>query len=194
MSRLDDLLKEIDPRKTIDGFGRILDRAINSYERSSSTINDYHELMEELGHFYWHLESEFLGVGDEVNPGSEWNEGMCGRVLEESFGRNYRTTVLEMARSGVGGGLREIYRKIGEVMSGKWAQKKIDYEVIQFQNEAIGDFDLFEKSVREYANRYGHLLPRDLTEKDNCNLKIKFFQVLNSHPYMIKRMREIGKA
>jgi len=194
MSRLSELLRQIDPRNSVDEFSKVADRAINSYDYSSVTIESVDDLFEELGRFYWHLESAFLGIGSGFNPDSGFNRSLCEKILQQSFGSNYRTSVLNMARTGVGGGLLEIYRKIGEAMAHKWADQKIEYEVTNFQNEAMSDFGLFERSVEEYAEDYGHLLPGHMLEKDNCDLKIEFFQVLRNHPHMIKRMREIGKA
>jgi hypothetical protein len=193
MSRLDELLKNIDPSKTIDHFNSIVDKALNSYEYPKSPIKDYDLLMKVLSDFYWYVERKCWGLGTEPDPGDDWKRGFCRQLLEREYGRNFQITVMEMAKSGVGGGLYEIFRKIGEAVAQNWINKKIEMEVGKYHNEIFTSYEVFKGAVKEYADKYGHLLPKGLTENDNADLLIEFIDVLKKHPYMIKHMREIGR-
>jgi hypothetical protein len=193
MSRLDELLKSIDPGKTIDHFNSIVDKALNSYEYPKTQIRDYEHLMKLLSDFYWYVERKCWDLEEKHDPGENWKVGFCTELLEKEFGRNFRITVMEMAKSGVGGGLYEIFRKIGEAVAQNWINKKIEMEVGKYHNEIFASYNVFKEAVREYADKYGHLLPKGLTENDNADLLIEFIEILKKHPYMIKHMREIGR-
>ena len=193
MSKLDDLLKKIDPKNTIDYFNAILDKALNSYRYSTSSIGDFDKLLKVLGDFYWYMEKKMLGLETELEQPEDMRIGFCEDILSKVYGRNYRTAVFDIAKSGVEGGLYGILKKIGEAMARKSAEHRIDIEAANFCNELMNDLKVYDQTVKEYAQKYGHLLPERLIEGGAVDLKINFYEVLKNHPFLVKRMREIGK-
>ena len=47
---------------------------------------------------------------------------------------------------------------------------------------------------QEYLRKYGHLLPTELTEGSAARIHVNFIKVLEEHPNLIKRMRNIGST
>lgn len=193
MTKLDELLKKIDPKNTIDYFNAILDKALNSYHYSMSSISDFDKLLKLLGDFYWYMDKKMLGWDDELEQPEDMRIGFCEEILLKVYGRHYRTAVFDIAKSGVEGGLYGILKKIGEAMARKNAERRIDIAATEFYNELMADLKFYDQTVKEYAEKYGHLLPERLIKDDAIDLKINFYEVLKNHPYLVKRMREIGK-
>jgi hypothetical protein len=193
MTKLDELLKKIDPKNTIDYFNAILDKALNSYHYSTSSIGEIDKLLKVLGDFYWYMEKKMLGLDKDIEQPEDMRIGFCEEILLKVYGRHYRTAVFDIAKSGVEGGLYSILKKIGEAMARKSAEHRIEIEAANFCNELMNDFTVYEQTVKEYAHKYGHLLPERLIEGGTVDLKINFYEVLKNHPYLVKRMREIGK-
>lgn len=193
MTKLDEVLKKIDPKNTIDYFNAILDKALNSYHYSMSSIGDFDKLLKLLGDFYWYMEKKMLGLDDDFEQPEDMRIGFCEEILSKIYGRHYRTAVFDIAKSGVEGGLYGILKKIGETMARKNAERRIDIAAADFCNELMNDLKLYDQTVKEYAEKYGHLLPKRLLEDGTIDLKINFYEVLKNHPYLVKRMREIGK-
>jgi hypothetical protein len=93
----------------------------------------------------------------------------------------------------VEGGLYGIFRKVGEVFARKDAESLIDSEVDDFINEIKHDDSQYEAAIEEYVQKYGQILPQEVTEDDADDIRANFGKALKQHPYLVKRMRELGR-
>jgi DNA-binding ferritin-like protein (Dps family) len=192
MSKLDDLLNKIDPRKTIDRCDSLRDKALNSYEYSNNALRDFNQFTKAMGDFYWHVESTMMGVGKNIVMDDEMRQGFAFQALNEIYGMHGMAAAFSMAQSGVEDGLYGVLKKMGQAIAKKHLENQIGVEVAQFINELMDDFELYDQCVAEYARKYARILPPEYLENDAVDLKINFRQVLENHPYLIRRMSSIG--
>lgn len=193
MSQLDELLDRIDPRKTIDRGNALLDEALNSYPFAKSQVQNQAEFMKICGDFYWHVESTLLDLGPSISPNDKMKQGFALGLLCDIFGKQNTDAAYQIARSGVEGGLFGVLRKMGEAMAKKHVDTQIAVEVSEFINRLMKNLPEYHATAKEYAQKYGQLLPREAREDNAIDIAISFGKILNSHPYMVKRMREIGR-
>jgi len=45
----------------------------------------------------------------------------------------------------------------------------------------------------EYLQKYGHLLPSELTEGSAARIRANLPKVLEEHPHLIQRLRQVGR-
>ena len=45
----------------------------------------------------------------------------------------------------------------------------------------------------EYLDKYGHLLPSEMTESSAARIRGGFFTVLENHPKLVQRLRRVGR-
>ncbi len=196
MSDLTDLLKKIDPSKTIDLYQSRLDEAINSFDVPRPEFENYESLQDYLGEYLWHSECLLGDYGDRLRNDKkmmDYNKGFCTAIFDKHYGGYFRKTTLDMANTGVQGGLRQLLKEINDYVFDKWVESSIAAPVSDFVNRQMKDLEEYKKTVDEYAGLYGHLLPPKMIEDDNWRLYAEFYEVLKRHPYMIKQMREIGR-
>ena len=196
MSDLTELLRKIDPSKTIDLYQSRLDKAINSFHVPKPSFENYEELLNYLGEFYWHVECILGDYGEKLRNDKkmlDYNKGFCTDIFYDHYGGYFKVTTLEMAKTGLHGGLKQLLKEIGEFLLEKRIDSSISSPVSTFVNEKMKDVKEYRKIIDEYANIYGHLLPPKMLEDDCVRLYTEFYDVLKKHPYMIKHMREIGR-
>jgi hypothetical protein len=189
MSKLDDLLNKIDPRMTIDRSDALLDRALNSYAYPGNNVNTFDQFKRIVGDFYWHVDSTMLGV---IPMNEEMRQGFAYQTLNEIYGMHGMNAGFSMAQSGVEDGLYGVLKKMGQAIAKRHLENQIGVAVAQFINELMSDFELYDQCVAEYARKYARILPPEYLEDNAIDLKMNFGQVLENHPYLIKRMRGIG--
>jgi hypothetical protein len=59
--------------------------------------------------------------------------------------------------------------------------------------ESLSTDEKLEAS-KEYLDKYGHLLPPELTSGSAARVRANFLKVLQEHPHMIKRLKNIGRG
>ena len=74
-------------------------------------------------------------------------------------------------------------------MAEKYAQNEISARISDYWNRLTVDEKL--AAVDEYLSKSGHMLPMEFTDGSAVRLKVHFTKVLNEHPKMIRRMRQI---
>jgi len=193
MSKLDELLARIDPVETINGSDERVAHALNSYQYFQSVVTYFDEFELIVGDFYWHVESIMLDAEGKINPKDIIKQKYARQVLNEIYGPHGSATAFSIANTGVEGGLYGIYRKVGEVFARKDAESLIDSEVDDFINEIKHDDSQYEAAIEEYVQKYGQILPQEVTEDDADDIRANFGKALKQHPFLVKRMRELGR-
>jgi hypothetical protein len=193
MSKLDDLLARIDPNRTIYDSDSLLAQALNSYQYSRSVVTDWSQFQKILGDFYWHVESIMLGVQGKVDPDDGMNQGFARQVLDQIYGGHGSATAFSIAQSGAEGGLYGVLKKVGEASARKYTERHIDYEVDRYVSELMRDYSQYEAAVDDYVQKYASILPAEALANGAVDIKINFGKALKQHPYIVKRMRELGR-
>jgi hypothetical protein len=188
-TKLDKLLYNIDPARTIDQVSARVDKAINSFRVQRHVIKQWGEFQFVLARFFCHLENFILHIRPPraLNPNMDWSR--CCRLIIKEFGADGQRAAFEMVRTGAEGGLYGVLRAVGRRMVVIYAGNEISSRVNFFWNNLSVNEKL--SVSKEYLKKFGHLLPRELTERGAIRIRANFTKVLKEHPYLIRRMRNV---
>ena len=190
-SQLEQLLASIDPAKTYEPTFAWANRAINTFEQKSAHIENRDEFVECLTRFFCHVEATVLKINHSVYSDSEFHWGRCQNLLCHLYGPNGEKTAFEMARSGHDGGLYAVLKGLALRMGEEYAENEIAARASDFIDRLTSE----EMSVAmdEYIEKYGRLLPSEMTERGAGRIKANFYKVLKHHPKMLRTLRNVGR-
>ena len=191
MSKLASLLESIDPSRTIDKIASRIDQAFNSFDRPRPTTDDWNEYEEFLADFFRHLENYGRKSVPELDDPIVFYWGRCEKLLDKAFGPRGYKAAFEMASTGKDGGLYQVLKTIADQLAEEYSQNTISALVSNYYNSLTHDEKLTEPD--EYIRDYGHLLPPKMTEGSAVRVRGFFPRVLEEHPRMIRRMRQIRR-
>lgn len=186
---LDRLLASIDPSRTIDRITAEIDRAFNSFPMNRTTIKDLNDYENYLADFFRHIESVSTNMGNNAPVNREAYWARCSRILDKEFGPNGWKTAFELVRTGKEGGLYRLLKTIAEKMAEQYWQNEISARIGQYWNNLT--VDEMMAAIDEYLEKYGHLLPSELTEGPAGRVRTNFFKVLEEHPKLIRHLRHV---
>jgi hypothetical protein len=189
-TRLDRLLENIDPAVTLDRVSTRVDEALNSFHVGSGSIETWGDFCAVLTAFYRHVENGVLRIRLSPSPDMDW--GRCSRLLIREYGPNGDKAAFEMVRTGTEGGLYAVLRRVASQMTEECVQRETAARISHFWEGLSTDEKL--ATSEEYLDRYGHLLPSELTEGSAARVRANFLKVLEEHPRMVRRLRNIGRG
>ena len=192
-TRLGALLASIHPSRTIEAVDRRTDDAVNSFPIPDARITDWDTYRAFLADFVRHVERTVLRMrsdgGGRENSDFYW--GRCRQILLGEYGPNGDKAAFEMVRTGNDGGLYAVLGRVARGMATKYAETEIRARIQQAWN----GWSAQEKfsAADEYLDRYGRLLPSEMTESGGTRLRAEFSRVLEEHPKMMARLGRIGR-
>ena len=190
-SQLDQLLDSIHPTRSLEEVSRRTDDAINSFPVEASQIGDWQEFRACLVQFMRHVENTVL----RIRPGCsgvgsmDFHWGRCCRILIREYGPNGEKAAFEMARTGNGGGLYAVLKRIARHISKRFADTETKARVQHYWDSLPTDEQL--RAGDEYLKKYGHLLPTELTEASAARIRANLPRVIEEHPKMLHYWRMI---
>jgi hypothetical protein len=189
-TKLDRLLEKIDPSRTLNAVSSRVDDAVNSFPMTEGAITGWDRFEQVLSKFARHVENKVLHIRADFPP-SVYDLVRCEKLLEKEYGDQGRKVAFEMASTGVQGGLYEVLKKIASHLAHDYAQNQISALVDRFWN----DLSMNERFavMDEYAEKFGQFLPKSYLEGSRVFLKINSIKVLEEHPRMIQRLRELKR-
>jgi hypothetical protein len=190
-TKLEELLAAIHPSRTLDAVSARVDRAAASFVGTKAQVTDFEEYQELIGRFFAHVESEVLGTRTFWPDHKELYVDRAQQLLNQAYGASGWKAAFEIARTGVEGGMRQVLATLAERMALMYARNEIHARVAVFWNEASPDEWL--AASEEYLAKFGHLLPSELTERGAWRIKGNFQDVLNEHPFMLRRLSRLGR-
>jgi len=190
-TKLDMLLQSIDPSRTLDKVAGDVDRAINSFSRRRTVLDTWDEYVSFFADFYRHLETVVLRARGGSPNDKEYQWGQCIRLLNKAFGPSGYKAAFEMVRTGKEGGLYRVLKTVADLMGEQYAQNEIAARISYYWDGLTLDEKLAASD--EYLRKYGHLLPGELVGASAARIRAEFLKVLEEHPKMIQRMRQIGR-
>jgi hypothetical protein len=189
--RLKRLLESLDPDRVLDETAARADRAINSFRTDGAAITDWDRFQQCMSRFCRHVEATVLRLNDRIDVSEEFYCGRCSHFLTAAFGRSGEQAAFEMARTGNEGGLYAVLKAVAQAMLREYGSNEISGRVLSFWNGLSSDEQL--AAAQEYIEEYGHLLPSELTEGSAARLKGNFVRVLEEHPRLMRRLRQVGR-
>lgn len=190
-TKLDRFLDTIDPSAVLDDtFGRC-DDAINSFAGMPPQICEWSEFRRCLTEFCCHAENVVLGLRNPRSANLEFDWGRCVRLLLDEYGQSGEKAAFEMARTGTEGGLYAVFRTVARAIAEEYSRSEVSSRVNVFMNGLTTDEQLGVS--QEYLDKFGHLLPSEMTEGSAARLRANFRSVLEEHPYLVRRLGRIGR-
>lgn len=190
-TKLESLLKDIDPTRTLDEMDRRANAALGRYPLTEARYEDWREYVGCLTHFYAHLEGHLLNLKGPYpgSPAMWW--GQCSNVLERIYGREGYKTAFQLVRSGTEGGLYGVLKAIARNQARHYADTEIRARISAFwiSLSAKERFD----AINEYIDKFRGLLPVETRAGSSSGLKVRFWEVLEEHPRMLQRLRRAGR-
>jgi hypothetical protein len=190
-TKLDRLLESIDPTRTLDQVSMRVDEAVNSF-RVRSGITDWYGFRTVLREFYRHVENVTLRIRPGFSPDPDIDWGRCCNLLLKEYGPNGEKAAFEMVRTGVEEGLYGVLGAVARRMIDEYTSNEIAARISNFWESLSTDEKL--EASKEYLDKYGHLLPSELTSGSAARVRANFLKVLQEHPNMIKRLKNIGRG
>jgi hypothetical protein len=189
-TKLDSLLKSIDPSRNYEDVSARVDHAINSFPVQRATIENWDEYEAFFGDFYLHIEKTVLRLSSDVPDSERFYRALCSNLMDKAFGPSGFKTAFEIVRTGKEGGLYQVLKTVANLMAERYAENEIWGRISHYWESLTLEEKL--DAPDEYLQKYGHLLPSELTEGSAARLRVNFPKVLEEHPKMIRRMRKIG--
>jgi hypothetical protein len=189
-TKLEQLLADIDPSKTYDQTIARADDAINSFSGTFGQITDWDKFNQYMAEFTAHVEAKIL----QLHPcpiGLDFYWSKCVQLLCHIYGSNGEKAAFEMARTGNEGGLFSVLRTVALKMAEEYAENEIGARISDYWkkltlNERLSITD-------EYLEKYGQLLPSELTEGSAIRIRANFPKVLAQHPEIFRKIRRLGR-
>jgi hypothetical protein len=188
---LDRLLEDLDPERTIEPAFRRADAAINSFPMRCAQITDWNEFTSCILAFIAHVESHILCLRQPVRSTFDFDWGRATRILAHVYDRNGEKAAFEMARTGNEGGLYRVLKAVAMQIAEDLSENEIAARVSAFW-QSHSPAEVLEAS-RQYLNRYGHLLPSEMTEGSAGRIRANFLRVLEKHPKLVQQLRRVGR-
>lgn len=190
-SKLSVLVKRIAPDRTLDEVSRRVDAALNSFSGPAGRITDFGDFRRCVVDFVRHVEAGVGRLHEPIDADLGFNWGRCLQLLIKEYGPNGEKAAFEMARTGTEGGIFRVLKDLGRRLSGQYAENEISARVAHYWN----GLSIAEKLAApdEYLERFGHLLPSELTEGSAGRVRADFPKVLREHPALMQRLSRIGR-
>lgn len=189
-TKLEQLLADIDPSRTCDQTLARADDAINSFSGTSGKITDWNKFSQYMAGFTAHVEAKIL----QLHPcpvGSDFYWSKCVQMLCLIYGPNGDKAAFEMTRTGKEGGLFSVLRTVALRMAEEYAENEIVARIADYWKKLTLDEQLCVTD--EYLEKYGQLIPSELTEGSAARIRANFPKVLAQHPHIIRKTRRLGR-
>ena len=188
-SGLNKLLKDIDPKVTIDDVERKVNKAVQAFKgKSFSNYDDFTKL---IGEFYQHVYNQIYCFDNSYKLPPGHDIGYANEILSFSYGHNNPLhTAYEIARTGVEGGLRQILSDLANQIAQKESTNWIRIRVLKFWNELSPNE--WDDVADSYIDKFGHLFPSDVLEGEALRIRQHLPDILMMHPDLVRGIRNIA--
>ena len=191
MSPLDQLLASIRPEMTLDETSRRADEALNSFALTTAMIQDWDQFTACLDKFLDHVEAKILRLSGPVRLDPSFHWSRCAQMLRNLYGPSGEKVAFEKARTGNEGGLYAVLKALALTVGEQCAENEIRARIGQYWGQLPVNEQL--AAVDEYLQKYGHLLPSEMTEGSAGRIRAGFPKVLEMHASLLHGIRRVGR-
>jgi hypothetical protein len=187
---LEQLLTDIDPSRTYDQTFARADEAVNTFSFDRVQITDWGDFNTCLAEFFTHVEAKIL----QLHPcplDVDFHWGRCSQLLHHIYGPSGGKAAFEIARTGNEGGLSSVLRAVALRMAEEYAENEISARVGEYWQRLSVDEQI--SAATEYLDKYGHLLPSEMTEGYGVRIRANFPKILARHPQILRKTRRLGR-
>ena len=191
-TKLDKLIDNIDSARSLDRISFLVDKGVNSFRAGHGQVYDWDEFKNLLVDFFCHIENVVLEIRPKRTPHSDIDWSRCSNMLAKEYGANGDITAFEIAKSGAEGGLYSVLKAVARHMADEYASNYIGSFISDFW-ESLSNKEKVNIS-KEYLDKHAHLIPSELMEGGAVRLRAFFWKVLEEHPRIIQRLRNVNRG
>ncbi len=191
IKKLNEFLESIDPERILEKDSARVYDALVHFPMPAKAITQWMEYENFMARLYCHLECAFLGIypARAVNHGFDW--GRCQNLLIRIYGHDGWKSSFDMTRTGMEGGLGAVVNAVAQHLITQYSNNGIESRVLEFWNSLSTDDKI--STAKEYIEKFRHFIPPELTESGAVRIIAEFPRVLAAHPYMLLKLRKIGR-
>lgn len=188
-TKLEQLLERIDPRCTIELLRKRADDAVNRSPIATARVRSAAEFQEVMTSYYHRVFFGILNKSPDLMPENAEEYALCVEYLIKEFGQ--LGTAFTIAFTGEHGGLRGLLRVVADRMVAEYSTNRIKCRISDFLNSL--SVDEYVAAAAEYVEKFGHLYPPNMRAGNGYRLRVNFFDVLADHPFLVQRLRAMGR-
>lgn len=188
---LEQLLKQINPARTIEQIQARADAALNSFSFPTEPIIAWEDFVACMTDFVAHVESHVLPLADYPQVDRSFHANRSLQWLDHLYGHSGDKAAFERIRTGKEGGLYGVLKALALKIAEQYGSNEIANRVSHFWHSINPDQQY--DAASEYLEKYGHLLPEELTEGAAARVRANFTQVLTEHPRLLQKLGRIGR-
>ncbi|MBN1551695.1 hypothetical protein JW979_09505 [bacterium] len=188
-SNLDRLLDQINPSCTINVVEQHINQALAGYYRQKNTITTWDNYRETLAEFMRQARNVALQMPPSSGQDIDMNFHEAISLLRQEYPGNTVQTVFDIMQTGAEGGIYAIFRTLSRLLAEQYAQNEINARVLDFWNNLSTEEKIAIPD--EYITKFKDILPAEIVNGTAIRVRASFWKVLQDHPRMIKRFRDI---
>lgn len=188
---LDELLDSMDPDRIIEITESRVNETLNSFPLRVGSLNRWEDFKTCMMQFICHADYVILRLRTPRSVNTDFDWDRARRLLHRHYGHEGEKTAFELARTGIEGGLYAVLKALAWRISEEYTDNEINARVATFLNHYEPKEWL--ALAEEYLQKYGHLLPSELTEGSAARIKVNFSKYLQEHPKLLQRLRRVGR-
>ena len=191
-TKLDTLLVRLDPDKTITETFNRANEAINTFSVDRAQIIEWAQFERCLCEFTRHVLFSVLQLRTQTDVSLDfyWSHYTVP-ALRQVYGPSGTKAAFEMARTGNDGGLYTVLRRMSMRVAEDYCKREIAARVsVYLESLSVGEQ---MEACSDYLDKYGVLLPSELTEDSAARIRADFGKVLKQHPWLLKKVHEVGR-
>ena len=191
MSKLDDLLENISPQKTIERNYNMANEAVGSFDWQKATVDTWEEFKLCMAKFSKHIDERVLRIKEPVDISLAEYWKFCIRPLITVYGSNGDITAFTIANTGNEGGLYAVLKAFAMQKAEEYTKNEIGANVYLYWKRLSADEKV--QAMDEYLSKYRDIIPSELLEFSGATLKSSFWKVFEQHPFIVQKLQQAGR-
>lgn len=185
-TRLEELIENIDPSRTIDRVSAAIDDAFNAF-RCDDPINSFDDYQNYMATFVFHIEAGVLRFGANVPYNKDFWLARYSNLVAKGHGHDAWKINYEKVLTGKNGGIYQLLKDVAAMILEDRGGRENSARIWRFWNTLTDDEKL--EIVDEFLTKFGYLLPSEYTAGGGAYLKMNFPRILEKYPQLVMEIR-----
>ena len=182
-TKLERLLYSISPEIVLRPIFDQANQALIGFPLPDVVIENFGQYQSVLIRLHGRLEAKILGIDSMPTATVDFLWGHCYKILTQLYGPNGEKCAFDMIRTNKDGGFREVVNQFARTVAENYALNEIRAKITFYIN-GLSSVERLAAGA-EYIEKFGHLLPEEMTELSAARIHDNFAEVLEKHPFML---------
>ena len=187
-TKLERLLGSIAPDITLKPTHERANEAVNNFSFPDVLIDTFDKFRYLLICLHRHIEAQIFRIDSMPHAAVDFHWSRCYNILEQMYGTNGEKAAFDMIRTNKDGGLREVVNQFAKTIAENHAKNEIHAKICFYLNSLSCQERL--AAGAEYVEKFGYLLPEEMTEASAARIHDNFAKVLEKHVFTLHNMAQ----